>query len=194
MMGKTHIAVGAAAFSVVTPPPTDIKDFLFWGGQLIVTMIASVAADIDDPRTTAGKIILPFVPRWLRPTAFSILGMLLIWHGFQHSIPWVMACGFFFFGAAISKHRNSPTHSPVGLFFLCLLTYLYLPIMLIPVFTGYLTHLITDAITEGIPIMWPFPGWLRIPITETNSFMDRVVFRFGSIIVLGYQVLQMSFF
>ncbi len=189
MMGKTHMAFGAAFYSVAVPPSTGSFNELFtWGTGLAVTIVASISADIDDPRNTAGKMIMPIVPRWLRPTAFAVVGALGIWYGYQTGNMLLMMIGFGFFAAAIMRHRNSPTHSPVGMILISLPIYIFLPAYILPVLIGYGSHLIGDAITEGIPYAWPLPGWLCIPLMKTGGFLDMVVVRYGSIGTVMYQL------
>ncbi|OEH86018.1 hypothetical protein BHU72_14795 [Desulfuribacillus stibiiarsenatis] len=191
MMGKTHMAVGAAAYAVVVPPPDkpSITELVAWLTGLAVCIIAAIAADVDDPKTYAGKLIMPFIPRWLRPTAFAVVGILAIWHGYNQSNQILMLIGFGFFGAAISRHRNSPTHSPAGLLCACVVVYIYSPMLLIPILTGYSSHLIIDAITEGIPWAWPLPGWFKIPLFKTGGFFDVIVFRYGAVLVFLNQII-----
>lgn len=190
MMGKTHLALGAAGYVAYAGVPNSIDQLPGWGLGLGVTLIASIAADIEEPKSTAGKLVMPFVPSWLRPAAFVLVGGLLAWHGYKIDSWLIAIIGTVLVAAAIAKHRNSPTHGSIGFIFASAMTYMFWPIMLIPVVIGYGLHLIADAITEGIPIFWPFKFWFRIPLMKTNSFLDKVVIRYASILFIGYQVIQ----
>lgn len=190
MMGKTHMAIGAAAYTSIVPPPKTIEEAGLWGLGLGVAIVSSLLPDIDDPKTTIGKYITPFIPRWLRPAAFAIIGMLLLWHGYSISNVYFLIAGFIFFGCAICKHRNSPTHGLIGLLAVGHLATIFAPVLLIAVIIGYASHLVADLITEGIPLLWPIPIWLRIPLLKTNSWFERIVVNYAAILIFVYQLIR----
>ncbi|MDN5375152.1 MAG: inner membrane protein [Thermacetogenium sp.] len=45
-------------------------------------------------------------------------------------------------------------------------------------FYGYASHLLLDAMNpEGVPLLWPFPIRLSLPLVETGSLLERLVLR-----------------
>lgn len=55
---------------------------------------------------------------------------------------------------------------------------------------GCLLHLVGDALTpQGIPLMWPAPGRVRIPVFRTGGITERVVgvLLLGTVVYLSYE-------
>lgn len=55
---------------------------------------------------------------------------------------------------------------------------LFLPIYsgyYIPLFVGYISHLILDMLTpEGVPLLWPLKIHFSIPLVQTGGIIERV--------------------
>lgn len=55
---------------------------------------------------------------------------------------------------------------------------------------GYLAHLLGDLLTpSGVPLLWPWPGRVRVPLVRTGGLLERyVVF---PVAALGFAALTM---
>lgn len=50
-------------------------------------------------------------------------------------------------------------------------------VFLLPLLIGYISHLLLDLFNpEGVPLLWPLNIKFSVPLAETGSFMERIVF------------------
>lgn len=176
--------------------------------MVIAVLLGSMAPDLDQPGSTLSRIIGGPLGR-TKATAF-VGGLGLIF--FASRLPAILSpipylrgglaiVGGILMMMALIKHRGL-THSLLGIGLACLAVHWgllvlladgvsFAPSLLLPFFIGYGAHLVADSFTiKGIaPLYLPFvpitqKHWhLPLPI-RTGSFMDRVVLRFGAIVLI----------
>lgn len=159
--------------------PQSIEEIPSWATGLAVVTITSLLVDIDEPRSRIGALIMPLIPSWLRPFAFLVVGGYLTYWGYFNHL-YVAIIGAVLLVCALMKHRDSPTHSWIGIVGSFAVTTVWFPEHMVAALIGYGSHLLLDAITEGIPLFWPFKFWLRIQVTTTNSLLEQFVFYHGA--------------
>ncbi|HEY8875456.1 MAG TPA: metal-dependent hydrolase [Desulfosporosinus sp.] len=174
----------------------------------IAVWVGSMAPDLDQPGSTLSREIGGPLGR-TKTTAFvgglSLLFLATRLPAILSPVPYLRE-GFVIVGSilvmmAILKHRGL-THSLLGMGLACVAVHWALLVLLadgvsfasslfLPFFIGYGAHLVADSFTNsGIaPFYMPF-----VPMTQkhwhfplhirTGSFMDRVVFRFGSVLLI----------
>ncbi|MBG9790955.1 metal-dependent hydrolase [Brevibacillus laterosporus] len=181
MMGKTHSSVAIAAYCSCRLPNT-LEEIPTWITEISIVYFTSLLPDIDEPRSKIGSILLPVIPSWLRPLAFIVLSIILIILGITKLNYLLIGLGLFILYLAMVKHRESITHSIVGLFSICAFLYLLNPTYLLPALIGYGSHiLVLDFITEKVSLFSPFSNRrFGITLLRTNSFFEKLLFYRGS--------------
>jgi len=188
-MGRTHMAVAATAYCAYMLPQT-LSEVLPWATGLGVAILTSQFPDIDEPRSRIGGYLLPVVPSVLRPICFVLLGAYLVYWGIVNLYWLAIILGVIYLLSVFLKHRESPTHALLGVGAAMYVAHSYEPTFLIPIAIGMGSHLILDILTEGIALFWPIPIRIRIPVTRTNSLVEKVVFYYGSQLALVWLILQ----
>ncbi|CAI8944780.1 inner membrane protein [Brevibacillus sp. IT-7CA2] len=189
MMGRTHVTVATAIYCTYTLPKT-LEDLPMWGMGLGAVLLSSLLPDLDEPRSRIGGLLLPIIPSYLRPLAFTLIGAYLAYTGASNGIWWLLLVGLTLLFLVMIRHRESPTHALVGLGLVLSLTYSWKPELIVPVLIGYGSHLVLDIITEGISLLWPIPMRIRIPIMSTNSLLERWVVYRGSQVWILVMIIQ----
>ncbi|WP_126430056.1 metal-dependent hydrolase [Brevibacillus marinus] len=179
MMGRTHAAVASALYCAYTMPQT-VHDVPAWSMGLAIAAFTSLLPDLDEPRSRIGGMLLPLIPSLLRPAAFCVTGAYLAFVGYKDGVEWLLVAGISLLFLVFIRHRESPTHGLVGLGMAVALMYAWKPDYIIPVLIGYGSHLALDIVTEGVSLFWPIRKRIRIPLTSTNSLLERWLFYRGA--------------
>ncbi len=180
MTGKTHSAVGlATGIGVVYLGGAD--SWIDVIATVAVSFVASLLPDIDAEESKIQSMLLPEMSRKGRIAIY--LGIAVLLFSLFAIVPntplWVLLLGIFFGIVPFAPHRTV-THSLVMVLYLGWIVHQISPELMWPFVAGYLSHLITDALTvSGIPFFWPLSTKIslsKIGIRiKTGSMTDQWV-------------------
>lgn len=145
LLFPTHF-VGGALAALSLSPRADPETTLL---VALAGGLAALLTDIDSPESFLGSRI-PVVPSAVRMTVGH--------RGPLHSLA---AAGVLYALVRWSLPRIFTS---------------WLPGMHLWVFFGYASHLILDMFNPaGVPLLWPVPGRLALPLFQTGGFLERLI-------------------
>ncbi len=161
MTGKTHASLGLATGTAVA-----------WytgaqGGELVFTLAAATVAallpDLDEKSSKINQALFGRLPRSYRSAALAVIGLAGVGGFMLYSLPlWVLVLSLFAVLTAVASHRGL-THSLLALITVVWVTSQVFPLFTLAVGTGYLSHLMADAVTsQGVPLFWPWKKRLSL--------------------------------
>lgn len=172
MNGGTHAALGlgsgvVAAATVESELPT-----------IFVVTIGAVSAlipDLDEEKSMIYNRTMRNVnPKMRRPLVGLVGIILLLFSALELSFGFLLA-GVYFLGVSIFRHRTF-SHSLLALVIVSGAAHEINQDLIVPVFLGYLSHLLADSLTiQGIPWLWPSPKRYRIARIQTGSLSDHLI-------------------
>ncbi|AFK94339.1 MULTISPECIES: metal-dependent hydrolase [Thermoanaerobacterium] len=175
MLGKTHIALGLAGITLLTPNVALNQHTAPIAFTTVI--ISSLLPDIDDDNSLINhKIDFGF-----KPLGSIIISFLLISLVYLRIIP--IFSGIIFEATLLmsifSKHRSF-SHSMLGFLLYLIGIYFSYKIILVPFAIGYSFHLLADMITNsGIELFYPFRKRIGINIINTGSIFDKATMIVG---------------
>lgn len=161
MRGSTHVAIGVSAALLAGQP---------WYG-VAAAALGSLLPDIDEP----GSIIGSKVPgSALGRVGRAAAGGLVLYLGIKGNNRLAIVSGVGLLALAFIPHRGI-THSLLALVLAWLGARALLPGAALPFAVGYALHLMADALTPaGVPLLWPWPKNVGVPLVRTNGWIDRL--------------------
>lgn len=161
MRGSTHLALGLSA-AVLTGQP--------WYGMAAAGLGAALP-DIDEPGSMIGSKVPGSV---MGRVGRAAVGGLVLYLGIRGENRLAMISGVVLLALAFVPHRGV-THSLAGMAAALLgAMALYRPVAL-AFAMGYALHLAADALTpHGVPLLWPWPKTIGVPLVRTNGWIDRL--------------------
>lgn len=159
MIGTTHLFAGAALAAAVRPEPEFIA----------TAAVAAMLPDIDKPNSKISRIITPFR---------APLGLAMLLAGARLSLAPMIAIGAVLVALTLIPHRGV-THS--------LLVLVPVTFISIPAGIGYASHLLLDAFSGGVPLLWPLPKRFGVRVFYTSGIIDRLmgaVFLAAAVIII----------
>lgn len=164
MRGSTHLALGLSA-AVLTGQP--------WYG-MAAAGLGAVLPDIDEPGSVIGSKVPGSALGRVGRAAFggALLGTLISYFDVPSPLVIVFAVGWLVL--AFIPHRGF-THSLLALALAWMGARALLPGAALPFAAGYALHLAADALTpHGVPLLWPWPKTIGVPLVRTNGWIDRL--------------------
>jgi inner membrane protein len=159
MTGKTHAGIGSVVYVAICNKLPGKFSYI----GMVVVILASILPDIDHPKSTINKYILPFKNKTTKVTIYVCLGIIILWFDFLYSKEIALkSLGLSFIIIGLSTHRNGLLHSLTGMmFFMLMIGYTCrkysFPPLVYPFFIGYGSHLMGDMLTKmGVPLFYPF--------------------------------------
>lgn len=147
MLGRTHFIFGIATASLALGPSLEAA---------ALAGLGALTPDIDHPKSTLGRII----PAPFRPFAGIAAGTYGIVTG---STTIAISAALFLF-IIFFPHR-SVTHSLLALFVVSN----FLPAAFA---LGYVSHIVADFISGGVPLFWPWRKRFGTSIFQTGGVGD----------------------
>ncbi len=188
MRGKTHAGVGAVAYIALC---NKLGGFSYLG--LLTVTVAALLPDIDHPKSTFNKFVLPIRNKKTKVTFYLSLSLIIFWYDtiVIGGEPVLKALSLVSIMAAFSTHRNGLSHSIFGMLLYSLIVgYVSLNYKierLVDFFMiGYASHLLLDSMTKmGIPLFYPFrkKKFKFLFTISTNSKKGKIIEE--SIMILG---------
>ncbi len=173
MSGITHAIVALAldaglGFSVATAP---------------AALAGALLPDIDEPESAVSRILLG--GRWtiFRVVGLALLAVALVWRGSVVRSPELLAMGLFLVAAALLPHRGV-THSVLGLALVALVLRGLGGSWFLPALLGYGSHLVADLPGSGVPLLWPVPWRVKVPVPR---WLAEVSVALAAVAYLGYR-------
>lgn len=192
MMGRTHVAVSSALYCT-TFAPRSLEEIPTWSLGFGVAVLSALLPDLDEPRSRIGGLLFPVIPPFFRPVVFCLVGTYLAYEAFTNRVWWLLAVGLALLFLVFIRHRESPTHGLIGLGLVMSLVYSWDPAFTVPVLIGYGSHLVLDIITEGVSLFWPIRMRIRIPLTSTNSLLEKWLVYRGAQVWMLVIIVQLVF-
>ncbi|SHJ94715.1 inner membrane protein [Hathewaya proteolytica DSM 3090] len=185
MQGKTHAALGVAAYMIVS----DVLHSEFSAAGFVAAVVSSLMADIDHPKSLINKYILPIKSERVKRVFYAVSGMLILYADYAHfNLLLLKVIGVTLILISLNSHRNGLSHSIAGfvativmgilLEKACNVRYLALYIG-----GGYFTHILGDSFTKnGVPLLYPMSKKkVRMPIyytvgSYTGNMVENIIF------------------
>lgn len=172
MNGRTHAALGlgAGVVAAATMEPKLPTAIIVGAG-----VISSLLPDLDEERSMIyNRTMRNINPKMRRPLVGLVGITLLLFSALELSYGFLSA-GIYFLGVSIFRHRTF-SHSLLALVIVSGAAHEINPDLIVPVFLGYLSHLLADSLTiQGIPWLWPSPKRYRIARIQTGSLSDHLI-------------------
>ncbi|MDA5110878.1 metal-dependent hydrolase [Brevibacillus thermoruber] len=190
MLGRTHMTVAVAAYcSYKLPHQWD--ELPLWVMGLGTVIFTSLLPDITEPRSRMGGMLMPFIPSWLRPFVFLVVGGMLVYYGWGNHELLFMAIGVVLLLLVLVKNRESPTHGFVGIGVVVAFAWLYQPNLWMPALIGYSSHLALDFISEKITLFSPLSSRrFGVTLFQTGSTAERLIVQWGAIFYTAWITIQ----
>jgi inner membrane protein len=169
MLGRTHFIAGAATATLVTQEPS--------------ASIGALLPDIDHPDSIAAG--------WTGGHIRGLAGLALIGAGLRWPSglgPWLpgsalVAAGVLLLAIALLPHRGI-THSLLALF--AVTSFLPLPLAL-----GYASHLVLDAISGGVPLLWPWRRRIGLRLVTSGGIGEMLAGLSFLVLLIGDLIAQL---
>lgn len=190
MLGRTHMTVAVAAYCTYNLP-RQWDELPLWAMGLGTAIFSSLLPDITEPRSRMGGMLMPFIPSWLRPIVFLVLGGMLVYYGWVNREPLFMAIGVVLLLLVLVKNRESPTHGFVGIGVVVACAWLYQPDLWMPALIGYGSHLALDFISEKIALFSPLSSRrFGVTLFQTGSTAERLLVQWGATVYTAWIIIQ----
>ncbi|NSW83912.1 MAG: metal-dependent hydrolase [Syntrophothermus sp.] len=169
MLGRTHLAVGAAGA------------FLLTGAGLPgigAAAVGSLLPDLDQENSLAARAFSSF-GRKTGPAGMVFFGALYWWNTLTHSHikhqPALIGLAAVFLAAALTSRHRTFTHSLLGLAVSAGLVWAVLPKLAASFALGYALHLAADMVSGRVTLLWPNPIKIGTCLAPTGGMVDLAV-------------------
>lgn len=170
MTGRTHAAVSLATSAWLGYLPllqAVPESGLISLGAAAMAVLGGLLPDVDEPSSTLGREIPG------GRTGRLLLGAAAVMVGVRYRSLVALLVGVGLAALALIPHRGV-THSLVALGAVGLAAHSLPTLYLRPLFAGYASHLVLDALTpEGVPLLWPLRIRIGLPLVRTGGVLER---------------------
>lgn len=165
-----------------------LTGFVMGGGPTgaVIGAVGSLLPDIDHPNSTISNKLFPLGvrSRWGR----AMIGLALAVASLHYSQMYLFWAGVFVLVLAFIPHRGV-LHSPIFMILLSFILYSYWGQMEAIKFllAGYLSHLVADSLTSGVPWLWPYKSEkIGFNLIRTGSAGEYIFTALISFMLLFY--------
>jgi inner membrane protein len=192
MNGKTHIGLGTVAYVSLCDK---LGGFSYIG--FFIVIVSSLLPDIDHPKSTFNKYILPIKDKKTKRVVYLSFAIIILWYDLiKGDMPVLRIAAIALVLIAFSSHRNGFTHSVLSMIiFIILAGYLEFifqwNFIVEYISIGYGMHLIGDMLTvQGVPILYPLvKKKIKFPLTiKMNTKIGNFIEQFILILCLIYLI------
>ena len=188
MAGKTHAAVGLGTVLAVTQPSTVSGLVLAAGTGMLGALISDIDVGTSKSHKDADQITLIAVLLVAAEIALNYFYDFSIWEKIRNDQSMApVAMGVIIFIAVCAFGKNQPHRSFMHSIMAILSGALSMvSVQLVPYFvTGFASHLILDCFNrKRVRILYPLPGGIALDFCKAGGFVDSLLFKLGSVVVI----------
>lgn len=190
MTGKTHMAIGAGAATIMLPS-NDIKIIL---GGTALSIVGSLIVDVDTPKSKAATFLKNLFGFTI---IFIILGLIIkerfninIFNyitqnkRFIQIIPALCILLILIVLGLKSQHRSF-THSIIGFILFTIPIYMMTGELYKWFVIGYIAHILADVLNKKeIKVLFPLKKGIALNLCSADGIVDKLLFTASIIIII----------